>query len=89
MPAHRTEKQMELSHLRRDVKTALELALVALAPSELVDELAAVAGLLEAISELPVDGPPSIVLLPKVLARAKSGLDGWQSWEKTHEKPSA
>ena len=30
----RSDKQMELRHLRREVRTALELAVVALAPSE-------------------------------------------------------
>lgn len=37
--AERSDKQMELRHLRRDARTALELAVVALAPSELVDKL--------------------------------------------------
>lgn len=85
----RMDKQVELLHLRREVKTALELAIVALAPSELVDQLAASAGLLEAMSELPLESPPSSTLLPTVMARAKGGLEAWRSWEKTHEKPSA
>ena len=89
MPRGRMDKQVELSHLRREVKTALELAIVALAPTELVDGLAASAGLLEALSELPLDSPPSSALLPAVMGRAKSGLEAWRSWEKAHEKPSA
>ena len=45
-PAH--ESGLSLSHLRRETRTALELAVVALAPSELLERLAASAGLLEA-----------------------------------------
>jgi hypothetical protein len=46
---------MDFSHLRREARTALELAIVALAPSALVDRLATAAGLLEALVELPKD----------------------------------
>jgi hypothetical protein len=88
MPTRRN-KQLEASHVRREVKTALELAIMAFAPHDIVNELAAIAGLLEALSEVPVESPPSIALLPKVLARARSSLENWQSWEKKHQKPSA
>jgi hypothetical protein len=75
---------LELSHLRRDARTALELAVVALAPSELVDRLAMTAGLLEALVELPTDSAPVIALVPGVQSRAKTALDDWQRWQKEH-----
>jgi hypothetical protein len=75
---------LDLSHLRRESRTALELAVVALAPSELVDRLAAVAGLLEALVELPTDSAPVLALVPKVQSRAKSALDDWNKWHKEH-----
>jgi hypothetical protein len=77
--------QLELRHLRRDIKTALELAIVALAPSELIDRLACAAGLLEAVSELPIDSPPALALVPRVVEEAARSLQDWQHWEKKHE----
>lgn len=52
--------RMDLSHLRRESRTALELAIVELAPSDLIDRLAVVAGLLEALVELPADSAPRL-----------------------------
>lgn len=79
-----TELQMDLSHLRRESRTALELALVAMAPSELVDGLAAAAGLLEALSELPRGTPLMQALVPKVVTRTRTTLDAWQKWHQEH-----
>jgi hypothetical protein len=76
--------QLDLSHLRREARTALELAVVALAPSEIVDRLAAVAGLLEALVELPPDSPPVVALVPTVESRAKSALERWRRWQGEH-----
>jgi hypothetical protein len=76
---------LELRHLGREVKTALELAIVALAPSELIDRLACASGLLEALAELPVDSPPALALAPRVIEQATRGLRDWQDWEKKHE----
>ena len=45
------EKNKQVLHLCREAKTALELAIAALAPSDLVDRLAMAAGLLDAIAE--------------------------------------
>ncbi len=73
---------LDLNHLRRETRTALELAVVALAPSELVDRLAAAAGLLEALVELPTDSAPVVALVPRVESRAKSALDDWNKWQK-------
>jgi hypothetical protein len=55
-----SDTQLDLSHLRRETRTALELAVVAPAPTALVDRLAWAAGLLEAIAELPADAPPVV-----------------------------
>jgi hypothetical protein len=80
----RSESQMDLRHLRREARTALELAIVALAPSELVDRLAVVAGLLEALVDLPTDSAPVIALVPALVTRARSALDDWQKWQQEH-----
>jgi len=72
--------QMDLSHLRRESRTALELAVVAMAPSALVDRLAAVAGLLEALGELPTDSAPVIAIVPRVVTDARSALEDWKGW---------
>ena len=77
-------EQMELVHLRREVKTALELAIIALAPTELIDGLGVAAGLLEAILGLPSDSTPAIALGPKVVARAQKTLTEWRKWQKDH-----
>jgi hypothetical protein len=79
-----TESQMDLNHLRRETRTALELAVVALAPTDLVDRLAAVAGLLEALVELPSDSSPVIALVPGLVKRARSTLEDWQKWQHEH-----
>ena len=80
----RTETLLDLSHLRRDSRTALELAVVAMAPSDLVDRLAAAAGLLEALAELPTDSAPVMAIVPRVSTRARSALDDWQKWQQEH-----
>ena len=72
---------MDLSHLRRDARTALELAVVALVPEALLDRLAASAGLLEAIAELPVESPPLAALVPKVVAKTEAALAEWRKWQ--------
>jgi beta-lactamase class A len=77
---------MDLNHLWREARTALELALVALAPSQLVDRLASTAGRLEALTELPADSAPVVATLPRALARAKSTLDEWRAWQEQHRE---
>jgi len=80
----RVQSQMDLSHLRRESRTALELAIVAIAPSELVDRLAAAAGLLEALLELPTDSAPLLAIVPRVVSGARSALEDWQKWQVAH-----
>jgi hypothetical protein len=78
------DSQMELSHLRREARTALELAVVTLAPSDLVDRLGTAAGLLEALVELPAASAPVTAIVPRVVTSARSALDDWQRWHKEH-----
>lgn len=75
---------LDLNHLRRDARTAVELAIVALAPEDIVDGLAVIAGLLEAISELPAESPPVSILVPKLTDRAKTALARWNRWHSEH-----
>ncbi len=76
--------EIDLVHLRREVRTALELAIVALAPRDLVERLAAAAGLLEAIAELPLDAPPVAALAQSAIERAGGALDDWRRWQREH-----
>jgi len=78
------ETPLDLSHLRRESRTALELAVVALAPSELVDRLAISAGLLEALAELPTDSAPVMALVPNLATRTRDALDDWRKWHQEH-----
>ena len=82
--AEAAETPLDLSHLRRETRTALELAVVALAPMDLIDRLAGAAGLFEALMELPPDIPPVIALTPKLYGRARSALDDWNAWQARH-----
>ena len=75
---------MELKHLGREVKTALELAIVGLCPSELVERLASSSGLLEALAELPLESPAVGALVPGVTTRAQKALQDWLGWRDEH-----
>jgi hypothetical protein len=75
---------LDLRHLRREARTALELAVVALAPSQIVDRLATAAGLLEALAKLPQHSPPVVATVPRAITRARSGLDEWGAWLEQH-----
>lgn len=81
-PAPASESALSLSHLRRETRTALELAVIALAPSQLLERLAAAAGLLEALIELPANSPPALALIPGLLERANASLADWQTWQR-------
>jgi hypothetical protein len=78
------DRHKELAHLCQEARAALDLAVVALAPSQLVERLALAVGLLESLGELPADSPPVVALVPKTIARSKSGLDDWRSCHKQH-----
>jgi hypothetical protein len=81
--------QMQLIHLRRDVRSALELAIVALAPAALVERLGTAAGLLEALAGLPSDAPPVAVLAQQTVERTRSAIEEWGKWHKEHTPPPA
>lgn len=70
----------ERRHVRREVRTALELAIVALAPPPLVDRLATAAGLLEALDELPSDTGQARELAGTTVAHASQALNDWNDW---------
>jgi len=78
--------RLDLSHLRRETRTALELAIVELAPNDLIDRLAVVTGLLESLAELPADSAPAIALGPPTADRARIALKLWRDWSATRKK---
>jgi len=78
----RIDKSSQIRHLLRTVKTALELAVVARAPTDLLNRLARPAGLLEAVSQLPADDPQTEALIPELLIEARSAVDRWEAWSK-------
>jgi hypothetical protein len=65
-----------------DTRDSLELAIVSGAPTELVDRLALVAGLLGAIVDLASDGPPIVALTASTLEKAGAALDAWRTWQR-------
>jgi hypothetical protein len=73
-----------LLHLAREVKTALELAIAASAPTELVDRLAVVAGLLDAITGLALSETGTLPLVSSTTERAKTALAAWHRWQSDH-----
>ena len=72
---------LSANHLRREVKTALELAVASMGPTEIVDRLAVAAGLLEALSEFPPDAAPVVATTPRAVAIANEALQAWHVWE--------
>ena len=78
--------RLDLSHLRRETRTALELAIVELAPNDLIDRLALVAGLLESLAELPAESAPAIALGPPTADRARVVLKMWRDWSTTRKR---
>jgi hypothetical protein len=81
-PEGRIDTQTEIRHLLRSVKTSLELAIVALAPPDLLNRLARVAGLLEALSQLPPDAGPAQALTPGLIADGLAAIDAWDKWHR-------
>jgi hypothetical protein len=81
--------QIHISHLTREVKTALELAIAAFSPSEIVDRLAVVAGLLDALQSLAVDDAVQLPLVGRTRERAMMALEDWRRWQVDHPTPNA
>jgi len=77
--------KLDLRHLRRETRTALELAVVAMAPSDLIVRLATCAGLLEAVGELPPESPAVLALVPDLSERTRAALAAWATWQAVHE----
>ena len=75
-----TVSKMKLRHAQRDVATALELALAALAPGSLIESLACAAGLLNALIDLPLDSEPMRAWAAGTIERAEHSLHGWRAW---------
>ena len=73
--------RLRANHLRREGKTALELALAAMSPTEIVDRLAIAAGLLEALAEFPADAAPVLAIAPRAVLMADDALTVWRAWE--------
>lgn len=57
---------------------------VALASTDVLDNLARAAGLRQAGGELPSDSPPALALVPRVTCLAEEALDGWKNWQDKH-----
>lgn len=77
---------LDLSHLRRDVRTALELAIIELAPNDLIDGLAVVSGTLEALAELPRDSDAALALGRSTAERGQTALERWRQWSVARKK---
>ena len=76
----KSSSSLDLRHLRRETQTALELAILELAPNDLIDNLAVVTGLLEALVTLPPDSAPALTLGPATVDRARVALAAWHAW---------
>ena len=71
-----------MRHLLRRVRTSVELAIMARAPSDLVNRLARASGLLEALGQLPIDEGPAAEMTAAALVDALSAVELWRVWEK-------
>ena len=77
---------MEVTHLAREIKTALELAIASHAPSWLIDQLAVVAGLLDAFTSLALDESATPLFLA-TCERGKTALGEWRDWRAARQPP--
>jgi hypothetical protein len=82
-PEGQIDKQSELRHLLRNVKTSLELAIVARAPADLLNQLGRVAGLLDAVSQLPTDEGPAQALTAGLIRDGRAIVDTWEKWHRS------
>ena len=57
-------------------------SVVALAPSDLLNRLGRVAGLLEAVSQLPTDEGPARALTAGLIADGLAAVDAWNEWHR-------
>jgi hypothetical protein len=75
------DKQSQVRHLLRALKTSLELAIVARAPADLLNRLGRVSGLLDAVSQLPIDEIPAEAMTAGLIADGLAAVDAWQKWQ--------
>jgi hypothetical protein len=80
-PEGDVDKSTEIRHLLRTVKTALELAIVARAPVDLINRLGRASGLLDAVGQLPLDGGPVQAMTVGLINDARAAVDTWKRWE--------
>jgi hypothetical protein len=86
MPSLEAPDTLRLVHLRRELKTTIELALAGMAPNDVTDPLATAAGLLDALSEFPPDAAPVVATLPRTLALSERALSAFRDWEERRGK---
>lgn len=77
------DRQTEIRHLLRMVKTSLELAVVARAPSELLNRLGRVSGLLDAVSQLPNEEGPARTMTAGLIADGLAAVAAWEKWHQS------
>ncbi|HVV51080.1 MAG TPA: hypothetical protein VHO06_15535 [Polyangia bacterium] len=82
-PDGQIDKQSEIRHLLRHVKTSLELAIVARAPADLLNGLGRAAGLLDAVSQLPTDEGPAQALIPGLIRDGQAAVLAWEKWHRS------
>ena len=75
-------KQSEMRQLLRTLKTSLELAIVGRAPTDLLNRLGRVAGLLDAVSHLPIDEGPAQAMAAGLVTDGLAAIDTWQKWQR-------
>lgn len=83
-PEGRVDNQTQIRHVLRNVKTSLELAIVARAPADLLNKLGRVAGLLDAVSQLPINEGPAQALRVGLIADGLAAIDAWHTWQRSH-----
>ena len=77
------DRQTEIRHLLRTVKTALELAIVARAPSDLLNRLGRVSGLLDAVSQLPNEEGPARTMTAGLIGDGFAAVAAWEKWHQS------
>jgi hypothetical protein len=75
------DKHSEMRHLLRTVKTSLELAIVGRAPADLLNRLGRVSGLLDAVSQLPINDGPAQAITAGLIADGLAAVDAWRKWQ--------
>ena len=76
------DKQTQIRHLLRTLKTSLELAIVARAPTDLLNRLGRVAGLLDAVSQLPAEAGPAQAMTASLVADGVAAVEAWEKWQR-------